>query len=124
MFGIGKNKETEKTSACCCGAVPQDQTCCGTAKKEDNTCCQDGKITVKVLGSGCKSCHALLENTQAAVKAMGKENDILVEYVTELEKIMQYGVMSMPALVICEKIASVGRVLRPAEIQDLIEKCC
>jgi hypothetical protein len=34
------------------------------------------------------------------------------------------GVMSMPALVICEKIASVGRVLRPAEIQDLIEKCC
>lgn len=63
-------------------------------------------------------------NTQAAVKAMGKENDILVEYVTELEKIMQYGVMSMPALVICEKIASVGRVLRPAEIQDLIEKCC
>ena len=104
--------------------MPQDQTCCGTAKKEDNTCCQDGKITVKVLGSGCKSCHALLENTQAAVKAMGKENDILVEYVTELEKIMQYGVMSMPALVICEKIASVGRVLRPAEIQDLIEKCC
>ena len=124
MFGIGKNKETEKPSACCCSTVPQDQTCCGTAKKEDNTCCQDGKITVKVLGSGCKSCHALLENTQAAVKAMGKENDILVEYVTELEKIMQYGVMSMPALVICEKIASIGRVLRPAEIQDLIEKCC
>ena len=37
---------------------------------------------------------------------------------------MSYGAMSMPALVICEKIASVGRVLRPAEIQDLIEKCC
>ena len=113
MFGIGKKKEEEKMESCCRGA-----------KKAESACCPDGKITVKVLGSGCKSCHALLENTQAAVKAMGKENDIQVEYVTELEKIMQYGVMSMPALVICEKIASVGRVLRPAEIQDLIGKCC
>ena len=81
-------------------------------------------MTVKVLGSGCKSCHALLENTQEAVKAMGKENDIRVEYVTDMEKIMQYGVMSMPALVICEKIASVGKVLKPDEVCTLIEKCC
>lgn len=126
MFGIGKKKEEEKTTHCCCNAVPaepQKESCCGTVKA-DNTCCPGGKMTVKVLGSGCKSCHALLENTQAAVKAMGKENDIQVEYVTDLEKIVQYGVMSMPALVICEKIASVGKVLRPAEIQGLIEKCC
>ena len=81
-------------------------------------------MVVKVLGSGCKSCHALLENTKAAVKDMGRENDIQVEYVTDLEKIMGYGVMSMPALVICEKIASVGKVPRPAEVRELIEKCC
>ena len=113
MFGIGKKKEEEKAGSCCCGA-----------EKAESACCPDGKMTVKVLGSGCKSCHALLENTQAAVKAMGKENEIQVEYVTDLEKITQYGVMSMPALVICGKIASVGRVLRPAEIRDLIGKCC
>ena len=113
MFGIGKNKGEEKKESCCCGTV-----------KTNSTCCPDRKMTVKVLGSGCMSCHALLENTQKAVKAMGRENDIQVEYVTDLEKIMQYGVMSMPALVICEKIASVGKVLRPAEIQSLIEKCC
>ncbi len=124
MFGIGKKKEAEKPSACCCGTAPQDQSCCEAPKKEDHTCCPDGKMTVKVLGSGCKSCHALLENTQAAVKAIGRENDIRVEYVTDMEKIMQYGVMSMPALVICEKITSVGKVLKPAEIQNLIEKCC
>ena len=81
-------------------------------------------MTVKVLGSGCKSCHALLENTQEAVKAMGKENDIQIEYVTDMEKIVQYGVMSMPALVICGKIASVGKVLKPSDIQALLEKCC
>lgn len=127
MFGIGKKKEEEKAASCCCNAAPAEpqktSCCCGTVKT-DSACCPGGKMTVKVLGSGCMSCHALLENTQKAVKAMGRENDIQVEYVTDLEKIMQYGVMSMPALVICEKIASVGKVLRPAEIQTLIEKCC
>lgn len=128
MFGIGKKKEEEKKPACCCNAPAEPEQakscCCGGAAITDNTCCPEGKMTVKVLGSGCKSCHAMLENTQAAIKTMGKENDIQVEYVTDMEKIMQYGVMRMPALVICEKIASVGKVLKPAEIQSLIEKCC
>ena len=128
MFGIGKKKEEEKKPACCCNApaepVQEESCCCSGIAKADDTCCPDGKMTVKVLGSGCKSCHALLENTQEAVKAMGKESDIQVEYVTDMERIIQYGVMSMPALVICEKIVSVGKVLRPAEIQSLIEKCC
>ncbi len=111
MFGIGKGKEKKETAACCCAVQPDS----GRAQ---------GEITVKVLGSGCMSCHALLENTQKAVRNMGKENEIRVEYVTDLEKIMGYGVMSMPALVINEKIASVGKVLRPAEIQDILGKCC
>ena len=128
MFGIGKKKEEEKTPSCCCNAttepVQEESCCCGSTAKETSACCPDGKMVVKVLGFGCKSCHALLENTQAAVKDMGKEADIQVEYVTDLEKIMSYGVMSMPALVICEEIGSVGMVLKPAEVRELIEKCC
>ena len=53
MFGIGKNKGEEKKESCCCGTV-----------KTNSACCPDRKMTVKVLGSGCMSCHALLENTQ------------------------------------------------------------
>ena len=123
MFGIGKKKETEK-AACCCGAAPKEEACCGSTVQAGGDSCPDGVMTVEVLGSGCKSCHALLENTQAAVKAMGREQEIRVDYVTDMEKIMQYGVMIMPALVICGKIVSVGRVLRPAEVQELIGKCC
>ena len=123
MFGIGKKKEEEKKTSCCT-VEPKENCCCGTAPKADSACCPEGILTVKVLGSGCKSCHALYDNTLAAVKDMGREQDIRVEYVTDLEKIMGYGVMSMPALVICEKIASVGKVLRPMEIRELIEKCC
>ena len=110
MFGIGKGKKEEKKVQSCCCTVQQTA---GSAQ---------GGIIIKVLGSGCMSCHALLENTQKAVQSMGKEEEIRVEYVTDLEKIMGYGVMSMPALVINEKIASVGKVLRPAEIQSIIEK--
>ena len=108
MFGIGKNREEKKT-ACCCGAQPEAAGAHGASE-------------VKVLGSGCAGCRALLENTQKAVREMGKEGEISVEYVTELEKIMAYGVMSLPALVVDGKIASVGRVLKPAEIREILGK--
>ncbi len=63
-----------------------------------------------------KSCHQLYDNTLKAVEGMGIE----VEYITDLQKIMEYGAMSMPALVINEKVVSVGRVLKPAEITAMI----
>ena len=58
-------------------------------------------LSIKVLGSGCKKCHDLNEITKAAVKELGI--NIEVEYITDMEKIISYGVMSMPALVINEK---------------------
>jgi len=44
-----------------------------------------------------------------------------VEYVTDMEKVMAYGAMSMPALVVNEKVVSVGRVLKPAEVEKLLK---
>ena len=75
------------------------------------------KTTIKVLGSGCKACHQLYDNTVKAVAGMGIE----VEYVTDLQKIMEYGAMSMPALVVNEKLFSSGKTLKPAEILKLIK---
>lgn len=119
LFRI-KNKE-EKTLACACNAVcptsevsetKLEKECCG--KTVDGICC------IKVLGSGCKSCHALLEATQEAVHSMGLI--IEVEYITDMEKIMQYGVMSMPALVVNEQVASMGKVLKSKEVETLLKK--
>ncbi len=115
-----KNKET-KTSACACNTgcqvsktteIKQEKECCG--KTVDGICC------IKVLGAGCKNCHALLEATQKAVHSMGFT--IEVEYVTDMEKIMQYGVMSMPALVVNEQVVSMGKVLKPKEVEALLKK--
>ena len=48
--------------------------------------------------------------------------DLEVEYITDMEKIVSYGVMSMPALVINEKVVSMGKALKPAEIINLLKK--
>lgn len=48
--------------------------------------------------------------------------DLEVEYITDMEKIVSYGVMSMPALVINEKVVSMGKALKTAEIISLLKK--
>lgn len=99
-------------TGCGCGSVAKENSCCGAAV--DGICC------IKVLGSGCKSCHALYENVQEAVKAMNL--NIETEYVTDMEKVISYGVMSTPALVVNEKVVSMGKVLKAADVEKLLHK--
>lgn len=119
LFNFGKKKEENKAPACACNCG------CPTSEATEviNTCCGEavnGICCIKVLGSGCKSCHALLEASKEAVKNMGFS--IEVEYVTDMEKIMEYGVMSMPALVVNENVVSMGKVLKAAEVEKLLHK--
>lgn len=76
-------------------------------------------MIIKILGSGCKNCAVLTENTKAALEEKGIEAEIIK--VTDFKEIMAFGVMSTPALVIDEKVVSVGKVLKPKEIVKLIE---
>ena len=46
--------------------------------------------------------------------------DAEVEYITDMEKIMGYGIMSMPALMIDDKIVSVGKVLKAKDVEKLL----
>ena len=62
----------------------------------------------------------MYENTKKAVEAAGIK--VEVEYVTDMEKVMTYGIMSMPGLVVNEKVVSVGKVLKPADIEKLFHK--
>lgn len=75
-------------------------------------------MNIKVLGSGCKSCEALLKSVKEAVANKGVQAK--VEYITDLEKIMGYGVMSMPALMIDDKIVSAGKVLKAKDVEKLL----
>lgn len=80
--------------------------------------CNENIQSIKVLGTGCKSCHALYENAKTAVSEMGL--GIEVEYITDIEKIMSYGVMSMPVLVVNEQVVSRGKVVDSEGIKSLI----
>lgn len=120
LFNFGKKKEDEKktpTCACSCGC-PSEETaqivneCCGEAV--NGICC------VKVLGAGCASCHQQYEYAKEAVKNMGLS--VEVEYITDMPKVMEYGVMSMPALVVNEKVVAMGKVLKTADVEKLLHK--
>lgn len=80
----------------------------------------DNIYCIKALGAGCKSCHEQYENAKQAVKDMGLS--IEVEYITDMQKVMEYGVMSMPALVVNENVVSMGKVLKSADIIVLLHK--
>ena len=119
LFGFGKKKEEKKTPECSCSSG------CPTSETTEITkdCCpetKDGICCIKVLGAGCSSCHTQYENAKEAVKNMGL--DIDVEYITDMQKVMEYGVMSMPAIVVNEKVVSMGKVLKASEVEKLFHK--
>lgn len=76
-------------------------------------------MNIKVLGGGCSKCETLLTNTKEAVANVGVEAD--VEYITDFEVIASYGIMSMPAIIVDEKIVSMGKVLKTSEIEKLLK---
>ena len=93
----GSEEESKEATGCCSGPDEKAASCCcaSTECTEETACCGEtgGVASIKILGAGCKSCHAQYENAKAAVQALGL--DIEVEYVTDMEQIMAYGVMSM-----------------------------
>ena len=127
---FGKKKEEKAAPACACnGNAPEMEAenmseGCGCGNAEGiSACCEEAKngiCCMKVLGSGCKSCHELFENAQKAVSNMGIS--VEVEYVTDMEKVVSYGVMSTPALVVNEKVVSMGKTLKTADVEKLLHK--
>lgn len=125
LFNFGKKKEDKKTTACCsCGAeeVKEPTTCCGGETKAESICCGEpveGICGIKVLGAGCSTCHKQYEYVKEAVANMGLA--VEVEYITDMERVMAYGVMSMPAIVVNETVVCSGKLLKASETQKLLK---
>ena len=75
-------------------------------------------MNIKVLGGGCCKCENLLGAVKEAVAEKGIEAEI--EYITDMAKIMEYGIMSTPALMFDNKVVSMGRVLKAKEVEKLL----
>jgi len=75
-------------------------------------------MVIKILGMGCPKCKQLEENAKKAVSLAGV--DATVEKVTDMNQIMEYGVMMTPALVIDEVVKVAGRSVSADDIKKLI----
>jgi small redox-active disulfide protein 2 len=76
-------------------------------------------MKIEILGTGCSKCKTLEEAAKQAVAQSGIFAQI--EKVEDIMKIMEYGVMSTPALVIDGKVMSTGKVLSVHEIVEMIK---
>lgn len=76
-------------------------------------------MEIKVLGTGCCSCKALYATVQEAVSQLGIEATVVKE--EDLMKIMEYNVMTLPALVVDEVVVSKGRKLSVEEVKELLK---
>ncbi len=74
---------------------------------------------LQILGTGCPKCKKLTENAEIAAKELGIEYEI--KKVTDINEIMNFGVMMTPALAVDDKVKVVGKVASVVEIKELIK---
>lgn len=71
-------------------------------------------MKVEILGSGCTKCKLLEQHAREAVAELGIQAD--VQKVTDIDEIMEMGVMMTPALAVDGVVKSVGKVLTKDQI--------
>ena len=74
---------------------------------------------IQILGTGCVKCEKLFENAKKAVDECGAECEL--EKISDIEKIVDMGVMMTPALVIDGEIKTVGKVLSSEDILAILK---
>ena len=104
LFGKKKDEKemVKEQSGCCCGGNCNEESV--EAAKETLS----SGANVKVLGGGCDKCNALEKNVKEALSELGMTDEI--DHVTDFGQIAAMGVMSTPALVIDNKVVSMGKV--------------
>ncbi len=75
-------------------------------------------MEIKVLGTGCPKCKSLEKATRDAVSELGIDASVIKE--EDIMKIMGYGVMRTPGLVVNEKVVASGRLLSVNEIKEIL----
>lgn len=109
-----EEKEMVKEQSSCCGGTCNEESV--EAAKETLS----SGASVKVLGSGCDKCNALEKNVKEALSELGMMDEI--DHVTDFGQIAAMGVMSTPALVIDNKVVSMGKVLSKDEVIKALKK--
>ncbi|MDC7245101.1 MAG: thioredoxin family protein [Sphaerochaetaceae bacterium] len=77
-------------------------------------------MTIQILGTGCPKCKALEANAKKAVEE--HKIDAVIEKITDIDEIMEMGVMMTPALAVDGEVKSAGKVLNKDQIAAYIKE--
>ena len=77
-------------------------------------------MKIQILGTGCTKCNQLMSLTQKAVQEMGVDAEIIK--VSDINEIIAFGIMTIPALVIDGKVILRGNVPSLSELKEIIKK--
>ena len=75
-------------------------------------------MKIEILGMGCATCNKLEDTVRLAIKEAGIDAEI--DHVKDIKKIMTYGVMTTPALVIDGVVKAAGKIPSLADIKQMI----
>ncbi|HDS08777.1 MAG TPA: thioredoxin family protein [Firmicutes bacterium] len=77
-------------------------------------------LKIKVLGAGCPKCIKTEEVVKAALKNLGWDANVIK--VTDLNEIMDHGVMITPAVIINDELVFSGKIPSVSEVEKYLEK--
>jgi len=128
---FGGCKDGQCDSGSCCSSKPKEESaCCSTTSSSSQKFSSfsttaiakspQGVTQILILGTGCAKCVALKNSVELVVKTLEGEFEVIK--VEDIEKIMSYGVVSTPALVIDTVVKSTGKALSQNEIIELIKE--
>lgn len=73
---------------------------------------------IQILGTGCPKCHKLAELAEQAARDMNIEYEL--EKITDLNDIMNFGVMVTPALAVDGSVKVAGRIPKVEDIKKML----
>jgi small redox-active disulfide protein 2 len=77
-------------------------------------------MKIEVFGPGCPKCNAVLENVKKALSELDRTAEVIK--VTDINAMIERGVMSTPALILDGKLMAQGRLPNVDQIKDWIQK--
>jgi small redox-active disulfide protein 2 len=76
-------------------------------------------MKIQILGTGCAKCNALTMATEKAAQALGLQYEL--EKITDLQRIMSFGIMTTPALVVDGRVKVSGKVPSLDELKSILK---
>lgn len=76
-------------------------------------------MKIQILGSGCPKCKKLEENAKEAIIALGIDAE--TQKISDMDEILEMGVMMTPALAVDGDVKTVGKLLSIEEISEIIK---